>query len=217
MWWSNINISFLFFLVLPTALLAQQGESRFGEFHAGLRLGLCASQIDGDNYGGYNKAGLTAGVLVYTPISQKVEAQMEIAYCNRGSRDPADPDNGKPESYLINLHYIDIPLLFKFRTWRFKFELGFTNSVLVGYSEEDHIGPITNSIFDFRRHELAFNLGANVSIAPRWLFNIRYHRSVLPIANDRVLIPRYGFLGGSYNDAILFNLLFLLKSPAGSG
>ncbi len=200
--------------ILPLLAVGQSEEVRqFGSFTAGVKLGLCTSQIAGDNYGGYNKVGPTGGVLIFTPLGDKTDIQMEINYCNRGSRDPADPDKGKLDSYRINLHYIDIPLLVKFKTWKFQFETGLTNGIFISSTEEDEFGTVTNSIFDFNTYELAFNLGANLPLTKNWIFNARYHRSIIPIANQRVLVPWFGFLGGSYNDALSFTIIRYLRSP----
>lgn len=196
-------------LCIPILLFAQEENNnrQFGNFRSGIRLGLCTSQIDGDNYGGYNKVGLTGGGLIATPVSKRLDVQLEINYCNRGSRDPADPEKGKFNSYRINLHYIDIPLLVMIQTWKFKFEFGITNGIFIASKEEDEFGLVTNSVFNFNRYELALNAGANLLITKNWIFNVRYHRSVLPIANERVIVPGFGFLGGSYNDAILFSIV----------
>lgn len=190
------------------AIQAQEDESRrFGQFDAGVRLGISGCQIDGDNYGGYNKLGFSGGAIVRSPLSEKLDIQMELLYSHRGSRDPADPDNGKLNSYRINLNYIDIPLLLKFPAWKFDFEAGLCNGIFLSSSEEDEFGTVTNSIFNFLRYELALNVGTNFRLTENWMLNVRYHRSVLPIANQRRLIPRFGFLGGSYNDVVSFSII----------
>ena len=53
----------LVLLFLPSILFAQ-------DFKAGARLGICATQVDGDTYEGFNKPGLTLGVFV----NRKLEA-----------------------------------------------------------------------------------------------------------------------------------------------
>ncbi len=47
-----------------------------------------ATQVDGDTYGGYNKAGFQGGVFVNTRLSDLFSAQLEIKYTGKGARKP---------------------------------------------------------------------------------------------------------------------------------
>ena len=80
----------LFCSLLLTLLVSASGhcqedaraskKTHKGEFHGLLKLGLTGSQIYGDDFGGYNKLGFTAGVGTFTNISKVVKFQIEINY-----------------------------------------------------------------------------------------------------------------------------------------
>ena len=61
----GIPIVILFIIsLIPGSILAQK-------FTGGLKLGLVGSQVAGDLYGGYNKAGINAGGWIGLPVSPK--------------------------------------------------------------------------------------------------------------------------------------------------
>lgn len=195
-------------MCLCQALQAQGNGKveRKGKFSGLLRLGVCTSQIYNDDFGGYNKIGPTGGFGVYTPVSDKLTFQMELNYCNRGSRRPARPDKGDYFSYRISSHYIDIPLLLKTYIWKFEFEAGICNGIYLFHSEKDNYGRVPVKSFDSNRYELAGNVAVNVPVKGQWYVNVRFHHSILPAMKNLVFIPGYGLAGGAYNNAILFTL-----------
>ena len=92
---------FLFLIVFP-CLLSAQG------FNAGLRVGVVGSQVDGDTYEGFNKAGITAGLFVNRKLSDLFSLQLEMNYIQKGSRKPLDDNN---TYYLMRVTYIEVPVL----------------------------------------------------------------------------------------------------------
>jgi hypothetical protein len=206
------HILFLSALLLPSILFGQKlGESDLvkGEFQGGLKLGICTSQIHGDGFGGFNKVGAIGGPFVTTRISDKLKLQLEMVYCNRGSRDPARPDKGKYDTYKISAHYIDIPILLKMWIWKFELEAGLNNGVFISHSESDENGLIPEDLqnVNFSRYELAANLGVNIEINEKWFSNVRFHYSILPINTEGVqFIPTYGFAGGAFNNTLMFSI-----------
>ncbi|MCT4586550.1 MAG: PorT family protein [Carboxylicivirga sp.] len=86
----------LAFSLLATSLTAQ-------EFRAGPLLGTSFSQVDGDNFVGYNKVGINLGGFVSRPINDKWTIQLDIAYMQKGSREAPKPDKGKYDDYKIHI------------------------------------------------------------------------------------------------------------------
>ena len=80
------KISVLFLLFFPGLVFAQS-------FNAGARIGIIASQVDGDTYEGFNKPGLTFGVYVSRKISDPFSMQFEMNFIQKGSRKPVDEFN----------------------------------------------------------------------------------------------------------------------------
>lgn len=193
--------------------LAQQSQqatkTRKGEFSSLVRAGIVTSQIYNDDYGGYNKLGGTAGIGVLTSISSGTKFQFELNYAMRGSRHPGDPKNGDFNTYSIGLHYIDIPLLLKRHIWKFDFEAGICNGILLFSGEKDQLGKIPNDqrIWQFTRYELAANIGVNVPISEHWNANARFHYSILPAAGKLGLVSGILLYGGAYNNALSLSVM----------
>ena len=68
-------------------------SSNAQNFGGGIILGLSTSQVDGDNLGGFNKAGLLVGAFANTSISEFYAFQMEITYIQKGSNNPKMNDS----------------------------------------------------------------------------------------------------------------------------
>src|SRR5512140_2891327 len=97
-------ILFLFVMV-SSSLQAQR-------FNAGLMLGGVTSQVDGDTYDGYHKWGYLGGGYVFLKVSPHSSFQMELEYIQKGSR-RNDTSLSGGDTYLLRLHYIEIPLLYQ--------------------------------------------------------------------------------------------------------
>src|SRR5688572_11278489 len=97
------------FWLLSCAAFSQQ-------FKAGLLGGIVTSQVDGDTYAGYNKAGLFGGAFVSKRISPESRwtALFEITYIQKGSRKVPHPDRGDYVDYKLKLDYAEVPLLLKY-------------------------------------------------------------------------------------------------------
>lgn len=73
-----------------------------------MRVGVVGSQVDGDTYEGFNKAGITAGLFVNRKLSDLFSLQLEMNYIQKGSRKPLDDNN---TYYLMRVTYIEVPVL----------------------------------------------------------------------------------------------------------
>lgn len=198
----------LFFLTFYTCLIFQFSFAQ-SSFKAGISAGITTTQIDGDGYGGFDKAGITAGGFVNNNFgSEKWSAQMELLYVQKGSRRPPNLEKGIT-LYQINLSYVEIPVLAKFRHKKLVYEAGLSYGQLIRHREFDMSGEIFNRP-PFKKTELAFNGGLSVSLSEKLSLNARFVRSVLPV-RDFVILARYGFfgfIGGSYNTVVSYSLRY---------
>jgi len=212
----------LFCSLLLTLLVSASGhcqedaraskKTHKGEFHGLLKLGLTGSKIYGDDFGGYNKLGFTAGVGTFTNISKVVKFQIEINYATRGSRKPPNPKTSDFTTFRIAPHYIDIPLLFKKEIGPFEFELGICNGIYLFHKESDEKGKIPSSLntWQFNRYELAANAGINTAINEKWQFNARFHYSITPALGKRGIVRQFSYYGGAYSNVISLSLIRVL-------
>lgn len=211
MWWNKpICILSLFLTFGALSTHAQTETPRKGQFSGLVKLGLVASQIHNDDVGGYNKLGGTAGFGVFTPISRSAKIQLELNYAMRGSRKAARPDKGDFNSFTLEAHYIDIPILYRSHLAMFDYEVGLCNGFLVFQDSRNLSGPLPN-LNAFNRYELAINAGVSVPMNENWSFNARFHYSLLPAIGKLQFINGINIIGGAYNNAISFCLVRTLS------
>lgn len=165
---------FIFLLVTLAGIASSQN------FEGGALFGLTASQIDGDNYRGYNKVGLQGGGWVRRMFTYTLGGQMEIRYVQKGALN-TKTGNGATY-YRMALHYIDIPLMAQYAyNENVVFELGIGPEVLMTAKAQDQDGDI--QIADPKHYR--FTMSAIAGIGYRFLevysIHFRFNYSVLPI------------------------------------
>ncbi len=193
----KLQILFLFFFTTTNFLFAQN-------FNAGLRIGVCGSQVDGDDLGGYNKAGLIAGAYVSRKFSEHFTLQMEMVYIQKGSRKPTDLNNSY---YRLRVHYVEVPLLVHFHVSK-KIDLtaGPSFGTLIFSEENDEFGVFPNSP-SFKKFELSGNVGIVYKLNDKWSFDARYSHSITTI---RPFPGSYStfFDRGQYNFLVEFSFIY---------
>ncbi|MFH1296831.1 MAG: porin family protein [Bacteroidota bacterium] len=173
---ARFPILLLFMLMsLPYANLVAQ------QFDGGILAGGLISQVDGDRWDGYHKAGYLAGGFVQLELSQHSSFQLEMEYIQKGSRKLANVDSGDYNSYLLRLHYLEIPLLYQFTFFkRISIEAGPVADILLGYSEQWD-GQESPNIYPFRRVTLAGIVGASGYITRHLKAAFRFNYSLLSL------------------------------------
>jgi hypothetical protein len=134
-----------------------------------------ASQIDGDDWGGYNKLGFTLGGYAWYDLNDKLSLSPEISVGIRGSREVV---NGYGQ---YNLGVIDVPVLLRYRILgemdgqNLLLEAGPSANVLI--SATGGFGPLKLDLMDqFHRFNLSGSLGATmffnktIGLFGRWTY-----------------------------------------------
>ncbi|MCF8229810.1 MAG: PorT family protein [Bacteroidales bacterium] len=176
------------------------------EFEGGVHLGICASQVQGDNFSGYNKAGLYAGAYVAYQFSKHSVAKLELDYIQKGSREI--PDENEIVTYKLNIHYAEMPLLYEYIiNDRFSVEAGLALGVFIAKKEEyDYIPQVRDE--DFNRFTLSGIVGLYYHFNETWRVNIRTNNSILPIRphTNNIDLPHRLFDEGQYSDLLSIGL-----------
>jgi hypothetical protein len=201
---------FWFLLVLlPLASLSQ-------EFNGGIIAGGVISQVDGDTWSGYDKFGYLAGGYVSLRISPHSSFQMEMEYIQKGSRHNLNAENAYDQTYLLRLHYFEIPVLYQYTfARRFSVEAGPAFDILMGYEEEqDGISdPPTEPI---RKLTLSGIMGASAYLTNHLKVNFRLNYSLISLRDASAPYPesyrKVFFEYGQYNNVLSLSLLWDLKS-----
>ena len=162
------------------------------QFKVGLLAGLATSQVDGDGYAGYNKAGLFAGGFVSKRFSaqSKWSASFEITYIRKGSRKISHPERGDFTDYKLRLDYAEVPLLLNYdfsisdSTGEKKTSLVLFGGIAVGalvHSEEwDAFGQLLGGT-PFQRTDFSTVLGFSYSLSEHVGFDVRTEYSIEPV------------------------------------
>lgn len=151
------------------------------QFSSGLLAGFSATQVDGDGVSGFNKAGLTGGAFVQFGLSNQLSGRIEMTYVGKGSRKPADPDNGDFSSWGYTFHYIDVPLLVEYELDNFRLQGGPYASVLISGSQfqdgasYDVVNP------EMRPYDFGVAIGASYDLGETLFLQARYTNSVVAI------------------------------------
>lgn len=205
----NVVIIMLFF---PLLFLAQEKQYRFRPVFS---IGLNASQIDGDTYGGYHKLGYYGGLLVNRQINERIEFELGITFLQKGSRKNANPVENDLSYYLVRLNYAEVPVQLLYNYKKFKFYFGASYAYLIGKPfEESQYGYL--NVYPFRNYDVCLLGGFGYHIGENWFGGFRYQYSVAPIRpfNAPGVVPfgplaRY-FNRGLYNNCIAFFLNYTL-------
>lgn len=100
-------------LILLLLIIFFSLNSYAQDFTGGIILGVCGSQIDGDNQSHYKKPGLIFGAYVTKPISDNGAIKIEMYYIGKGAILNIDnPDGTFFQEFNHSLHYIEIPILY---------------------------------------------------------------------------------------------------------
>lgn len=75
------------------------------------------TQLDGDFFVGFDKRGLTGGIKAYAYLTERSSLVVEILYTQKGANIPHGTVllSTSKNDRMINLNYVEIPLLFKFK------------------------------------------------------------------------------------------------------
>lgn len=192
----------LFAAIILMIALSSKSQSGFnGEIH----FGGITSQVDGDNYGGFNKFGYHIGFLTSKSINTKLDWYLGLQWATKGSFKPSEPDKGIFNIYRIKLNYAQVPIGVRYFYKKINLEGGLTLGVLTSSYEEDQIGEINPTTLNYNPFELAYTLGLSYPITDKFNIGLWQSRSILPIANSLELTT-FGLFGGSFNHVLYFNL-----------
>ena len=167
------QIPFIFLLSAMICTVSAQN------FEGGALLGLTASQIDGDNYRGYNKVGLQGGGWVRRMFTYTLAGQMELRYVQKGALKTASSTD---QTYSkTSLHYIDIPLMAQYiYNEDVVIELGIGPEILMSSKIEDENGALPIDP-EYNRFTMSAIAGIGYRFLEVYSFHFRFNYSILPI------------------------------------
>ena len=224
-WLIKLN-TLIFFLLF----FSNKQSKAQNKFDAGIMAAVVASQVDGDNLGGFHKPGFSAGFWTSRFINEKqnMKFQLEMKFIQKGSQTSSlslrnDSNNTNAFNsqnaynanlfYQMKLNYVEIPFLLQYHKKGFIYELGSSIGGLVSAKIYDNYGEVPEGNADspqsnpFNRMEWTANIGLGHKLGDR-LFTIwRLDTSVLPIRPYQISANTYNFYRfqfGQYNRLLEF-------------
>lgn len=197
------KLRLIIFLIIISSFAANAQK-----FDAYLFAGIAASQVSGDELGGFDKAGITGGAGVFTPLSKKLLLGFEINYVQKGSRKPSKLSDGDPEQYLLRLNYAEVPLTLQYAiNEQFSAYAGMALGILVGSTEENENGEIPFRE-PFEKFDASMLGGLKYKLNEHFYLDLRGIQSVVPVrqfsGNNN-----YYFDNGQYNSVIIFSFSYV--------
>jgi hypothetical protein len=188
-------------------------QTKSQEFNGGLMAGVAGTQVAGDNYYGFHKAGIFAGGFVSLQISEHSAFQMELEYFQKGSRENPDSTNNY-DQYLFRVNYVELPLLYQYIfSKRFKAEVGPSVGFLINYYEEKNEEEIKYGNAP-AKVSFQLNAGLYVFLTSHLMVSIRTNNSMLNIRSDNATGDILRIFPGNYgqfNDCLVFSLFYQFK------
>ncbi|NCC45388.1 MAG: PorT family protein, partial [Clostridia bacterium] len=184
---------FLFaLLVIPLTAVSQQ-------FNAGMKAGISATQISGDQLSGFDKPGLYGGGFVNIYYKPKYCIQMELSFIQKGSKKNPNPDRNDFETYILNLNYLEFPLLIRHDHNEYlSLEAGLALAALLNYREEVNEGAPLAPTRTFGKTDFSALVGGYFRFSDKLILNLRYEHSILPVRKHSSGIS-YRLNKGQYN------------------
>lgn len=199
----KIIFTFLFTLAVIYTVHAQS-------FEGGLKAGMTVSQVAGDGFSGFHKAGFYAGGWVALKLKPTMSLQMDLAYIQKGSAQQADETLAVPQ-YLLRLNYVELPLVVQYHIDRITVEAGLSFDFLAGQKETiNHLDNDQGAVW--RKMNLASVIGLRYRLTDRWLVSLRSTNSINSIRTNSVPlnVRRYGRNFGAFNDALAIGFMIQL-------
>ena len=204
---NKILLFFIVTVMFRGGLVAQS-------FKGGITFGLAATQVAGDGYWGFNKAGIFAGGWVNFDYNEHSSLQIELTYFQKGSRhNPNYEKNPADFPYIFRVDYVELPLLYQFKTGRFIIETGPSMGVLMHYYEASDQLIISDKENANRPTRLTFqlNLGMQIVITGRISAGLRANSSMINIRQNNVTgDAKRLFWFGQFNDALVIAAYYRL-------
>lgn len=201
-----------YLFVCLTIFTFQSVSAQNQVFHTGIQLGVNGTQIGGDDYAGFNKAGIFAGAYVNYLLADIWYMQFEINYSQAGSRNN-NPKKG--DLFLARLDYIQIPLSIGLKYSKvFSFEAGaYYGRLIHSYIENNRISVKRPYYPDLNDGDLGVLIGLFYNFNSKFMAHARFFTSVLPVWLRNTGSQNIGWVNkvsnrGWYNTSITLSLSY---------
>ncbi len=193
-------------------------DDRPRTFTGGLAAGINFCQVDGDRYFGYRKPGIVAGGFAGIHFNERISAQMELLFSQKGSEGIAHVDL-YPQGMLssrchIGLSYVELPVLLQYHYKSYVIEGGGSYAVLVRTNEwilEPQELYIDKEASRFNTTDISLVTGVGRNVYKQLGVQVRFRYSLLPIRPNERIPAGYGWgTKGQFNNLLTVRMSYTL-------
>lgn len=167
----------LLILSVLTLLSFSQG------FKGGVLAGFVSSQVDGDAYAGYNKAGLQVGAYSKFNFNKRWFLLNELKYIQKGSNQTFKDDPGL--NFKIKLSYIEVPFIIGYQLNRkFSVGTGLSYAVLLDAEVDANGSLLTKDELNYNNSDVNLLLHLKYQFNEHFWFDTKFGYSILPIIDS---------------------------------
>lgn len=174
---------------------------------------MTACQIHGDTYNGYHKIGLVGGFFVSAELSEKTSADLGIIFIQKGSRKNINPDKNDYSYYYLNLNYVEVPFVLRYKINKYYVTGGASFGYLISHYEESNSG-VNVGFLPFEKYEYSFNVGLGRKLGERWDVEVRSNNSFKTIRKFQIPVNYYinNWVARKFNKGYYNNILEIIFS-----
>jgi hypothetical protein len=182
----------------------------------GISLGMNLTQVDGDQFYGFNKVGVTFGPMAIIPFGkdQNWSVSMELLYSQKGSYHRGSTDS---TYYRLNLDYIDVPVMIHFTDKRvISAGIGICYGQLINHKESYLFITPDSLKTTMKPYDLSAVGEISVRLWHGFWFNARYQYSMLSLRSVTFIDPTNNkniWERKQYNNVISIRLTYVFKQP----
>lgn len=204
---------FIFFVVFYFSSFSQDNKV----FNMLFLAGVVPSQVHGDSYSGYRKAGAMLGLGIESKAGKNITSSIFFQFIQKGARKNQDVENNDLTAYYLNLNYVEVPLLITYSQKKYLFDLGISGAYLINYYEADQNMNFTG-MFPFQKYDFSVKAGLGYHINSKWMVNFRTSNSFITTRPNRTKQAIYfnniiarTFNKGYYNNVLEFTISYRLS------
>ncbi len=200
------------FLLIVLLLGITTVSSYSQRFEGGVLGGLNATQVDGDTYKGYHKAGVVLGGYAQTDLSRNIYAAMELKFAQKGSRNVDSLATNGQIKYIMRLNYAELPVYLGIRTSeKISLLAGASFGYLISGKEFNDYGEFPpEDQHPFNAFDLEAMIGFRFQITDRLFLDLRGAYSVLPIRKKTEDSEQYYWRDNQFNNVLTTTVLYRL-------
>jgi hypothetical protein len=179
-------------------------------YRAGLKLGYLVHTLTGDLTQSHPDQALLGGFWFQLKMNKKWTAQTELLLLDKGI---GGTQFGNKSPHWVNLHYLEVPVLFQYHRKSIYFEFGPGLGYLINCAEHlyGNYSPDLVFKYPFSRNELSFNVGIGCTLKEKWTLGLRLSHSLLPVRDAVPSVSK-----ASYNRLLAISVTRQLKKKKAS-